>query len=87
MLEWVGPISESHITVKELVPIVISVAIWGHSWREETVLVQCDNMAVVNIVNQKSSKNKESMHLARCLAFIAGKFNFHMEAIHIKRSK
>ena len=48
------------------------------------MLVQCDNMAVVSIVNQRSSKNKEAMHLARCLAFIAGKFDFHMEAIHIK---
>ena len=84
MLEWVGPISESHITVKELVPIVISAAIWGHLWREKTVLVQCDNMAVVSIINRGSSKNKEAMHLARCLAFIAGKFEFHMEAIHIK---
>ena len=71
-------------TVKELVPIVISAAIWGHSWREKTVLVQCDNTVVVSIVNQTSSNNKEAMHLARCLAFIPGKFDFHMEAMHIK---
>ena len=44
----------------------------------------CDNMAVIHIVNHGTSKNQEAMHLARCLAFIAGKFDFHMEALHIK---
>ena len=84
MLKWAGSISESHITVKEMVPVVISAAIWGHTWQGKTVQIRCDNMAVVSIVNHGSSKNHEAMHLARCLAFIAGKFDFHMEATHIK---
>ena len=45
MLKWVGSISESHITVKELVPVVISAAIWGHIWQGKSVQVHCDNMA------------------------------------------
>ncbi len=28
--------------------------------------------------------NEDTMHLARCLAFIAAKFDFHMEATDIK---
>lgn len=52
----------------------------------ETVLVQCDNIAVVSIINQGSSKSKEATHLVRCLAFLAGKFEFHMVARHIKGS-
>ena len=83
MLKWVGSIAQSHITVKEMVPIVIASAIWGHTWKGKTVQVQCDNMAVVNIVNHGSSKNQDAMHLARCLAFIAGKSDFHLEAVHI----
>ena len=63
---------------------VILAAIWGHSWQEKIVQVECDNMAVVSIINHGSPKNKEAIHLARCLAFIAGKFDFHMEAVHIK---
>lgn len=41
-------------------------------------------MAVVHIVNHGCSKNQDAMHLARCLVFIVGKFDFHMEACHIK---
>ena len=67
MLKWAGPIMESHITVKELVPVVISAVIWGGSWHGKTVQFQCDNTAVVSIINHGSSKNKEAMHLARCL--------------------
>jgi hypothetical protein len=84
MLKWAGPILESHITVKELVPIVISAAIWGGAWQGKTVRFQCDNTAVVSIINHGSSNNKEAMHLARCLAFVAGKFDVHMEAVHIR---
>ena len=34
-LEW--PDTHVHITVKELLPIVISTAVWGHKWAEKTV--------------------------------------------------
>ena len=84
MLWWVGPVSDCHITVKELVPIVIAAAIWGHQWRGKRVKVHCDNMAVVYIVNHGSSKNPDAMHLARCLAFIAAKREFLITATHIK---
>ena len=66
MLKWVEPIASQHITVKELAPIVLAAAIWGRRWEGQTVLVMCDNKAVVNIVNQVSSSNREAMHLIRC---------------------
>ena len=45
------------------------------------MLVQCDNAAVVSIINHK---NPEAMHLTRCLVFIAAKWEFHLVATHIK---
>jgi hypothetical protein len=65
MLQWAGPISNSHITVKELVPIVIAAAIWGRDWQGRTIQCWCDNAAVVSIVNRGTSRNREAMHLAR----------------------
>ncbi len=41
----------------------------------KTVKAWCDNTAVVSIVNHGSSRNKEAMHLTRCLAFITAKGN------------
>ena len=84
MLPWSGLIANYHITMKELIPIVVAGAIWGPLWRNTTVLAQCDNIAVVNIVNHGSSKNQDAMHLARCLPFITAKFDFHIVATHVK---
>ena len=84
MLQWVGPAAGYNITVKELIPIVIAAALWGREWQGKSVLVQCDNAAVVSIINHGSSKNPEAMHLMRCLVFIAAKWEFHLVATHIK---
>ena len=84
MLPWSDLTAGHHITVKELVPIVLAGAMWGPLWQGTTVLARCDNMAVVNIVNHGTSRNQDAMHLARCLAFITARFEFHIVAVHIK---
>ncbi len=43
----------------------------------------CDNTAVVNTLNSITSKDKEVMHLLRCLAFITAKFQFIIMASHL----
>ena len=45
-----------------------------------SVQVLYDNAAVVAILNQSSSGDKEVMHLVRCLAFITAKFQFLLSA-------
>lgn len=57
---------------------------WGPLWHGATLLAQRNNVAVVHIVNHGTSKNQDAMHLARCLAFITAKFDFHIVAAHIK---
>ena len=57
---------------------------YGQSSGQERVLIQCDNAAVVAIINSGSSKDAEVMHLVRCLAFVAAKFNFVVVSSHIK---
>ena len=39
---------EKSIAVKELIPVVISVAIWGRRWHNHVVTFTSDNMAVVH---------------------------------------
>ena len=87
-LEWFQcPWSEQWATVniatKELVPIVIAVAIWGERWASNHVRVRCDNMAVVEILRARSSRDPELMHLLRCLHFFAAKYDIRLSASHI----
>ena len=82
-LQW-GPESDClHITIKELIPIVIAASLWGRKWSKKTVMVRCDNAAVVAIIGSGTSRDSEVMHLMRCLAFISAKFEFSIFATHI----
>ena len=69
-VQWLKCWSSVHITVKELVPIVVACALWGNQWKGAMVLCHCDNAAVVSIVNSGSSKDVLLMHLMRSLFFI-----------------
>ena len=83
-MKWAGDTQHYNITVKELIPIVLAIALWGAAWRGMTVQARCDNAAVVHIINAGSSKDKDAMHLRRCLAFITAKYEINMIACHIQ---
>ena len=42
-LKWPVTLTNAHISVKELVPIVLAVAMWGQLWRDYTIQVPSDN--------------------------------------------
>lgn len=83
-LQWSSALGGSHITLKDFIPIVLAGAVWGEQWTGKTVLPQCDNVAVAVIINSGSSKDADVMHLMRCLAFPAAKFNFVIVSRHIR---
>ena len=62
-----------NIAVKEMVPIVIAVAIWGQKWAEHTLLVRSDNMSVVHALSAGSAKDSLLMHLIHCLHFFTAR--------------
>ena len=64
-----------HITVKELIAMIMAIAIWGKAWRGRTVRCVCVNAAVVAIVNSGKSRNDLVMHLMRCLFFFLTQFD------------
>ena len=65
-LQWCWPAEWviHNIMVKELVPIVLSLAIWGRKLAGSKVLFECDNSSVVAAVNRHYSKEQTAMHLS-----------------------
>ena len=45
---------------KELIPIVLATAVWGHHWAGLRIRCLCDNMAVVFAVNKGSARDPPS---------------------------
>lgn len=71
------------IMAKELVPIVLSCAVWGPSMARKVVLFQCDNTAVVAAVRKGSSKDTIVMRLLRCLWFFVAHFDTCLTIEHL----
>ena len=63
--EWTQTLLPLQIAVKELFPIVLALEIWGSEMANRKILFMSDNMAVVEVINKQSSKEKCLMHLLR----------------------
>ena len=72
-----------HITVKELLPIVIAVALWRKQWQGKAIWCLCDNAAVVAILRSGRSRVERAMHLMRSLFFFLARWDAQIVAEHI----
>lgn len=72
------------IAVKELFPICIALEIWGPFINNSKILFLSDNQPVVDIINNKSCKNKTLMILIRRLVLASMKWNVIFRSKHIQ---
>ena len=82
-LEWSPRLLQLPIAVKELIPVVLAAATFGHRWSGKVVKFVMDNAAVVEVIKATYSKELHMMHLIRLLVFYATKFDFWFTATHI----
>ncbi len=78
--------SSIHITVKELLPIVTGIALWGRKWHGQTVHCLCDNAAVVAIIKSGRCKDERVMHLMRSHERVMHLVRSHERIMHLMRS-
>ena len=71
-----------HITFMELVPIELSVIVWGNRWHGHHLHCNCDNEAVVHLLLSRYSRNTNVMHLLQCLFFYEAHYALHISASH-----
>ena len=74
---------EQSITFKELIPVVLACAVWAKRLHGKRVIVHCDNLGAVELVNSGYSKVAQIMHLLRCLFFIRAQFQIEVWAVHV----
>ena len=56
-ISWQGFWSQVHITVKELLPVVVACAVWGRTTQGNSIQIRCDNADVVAILRSGTSKD------------------------------
>ena len=64
---------DSHISAKEMIPVVIAAMVWGRTWQGLSICFHSDNTAVVALLNSGSVRDDSLMHLMRCVSFVAAK--------------
>ena len=82
-MQWPMALQQEQIAIKELIPITLACALWGHHWKGLTIQVNCDNDAVVTVINSGYSREPFLMHLLRCIFFLLAQFDFSLIAAHI----
>lgn len=80
---WNVLLKDCQIAVKELFPIVLAIELWGNKIKNKRILFMSDNMAVVQIINKQTSKDRTIMKLVRRLVLATLKCNIHFRAKHI----
>lgn len=80
---WPPSWHDHHITIKELLPIVLAIRVWGQLLQNHRILFLCDNMAVVYIINSQTSRDSNIMCLVRTLVVASMKFNIVFRAKHV----
>ena len=75
--------ASTSIAVKELIPIVISAAVWGSTWCGSIVQFKSDNQAVVAALTPRAARDPQMSHLLRCLFFLEAHFQFEHRAQHL----
>ena len=80
---WPPELASHSIQYKELYPIVLAAAVWGHRWTTLKICMLCDNQAIVHSLISGSSHCPHIMHLLRNLFYIGVIGNFTISAQHI----
>ena len=71
------------VTFLELIPIALSIYMWGHLFRNKRIVFHTDNEALVYILNNKTSKSERVMSLVRIIVLRTLIENFQFKAKHI----
>ena len=61
-IQWPDSWSATNIAAKELLPIVVALAIWGHRCAATRVTLYSDNYAVVQCLETRSAKDPNLAH-------------------------
>ena len=80
---WPANWTSKNIIVLEMFPIVISMILWADELADKCVTFHTDNQALSEVINKKSTKDKELLVLLHALVLSCLKHNILFKAVHI----
>lgn len=81
--EWFGSDILLDLTFLETIPIALAIFLWYERLQRKRIIFNIDNLAVVSVLNSKSSKNSRVMSLVRYIVYWSMLGSFQIKAVHI----
>ena len=82
-IKWPTDWLKYHITIREFLPIIVAIQLWGNALSNKYVTFFTDNSGVVHIINKQSYKDPTIMKLVRKFVVFTLQFNILFNAVHI----
>ena len=73
-----------NLALLELIPIVLALYLWAPHLSQKRIIFRTDNIALVSIINKRSSKDKQIMKLIRPLVLLTMRHHIQFKAFHIE---
>ena len=81
---WSGWWLQQNITLLELYPIVLAIETWGEILRNKRLILHTDNLALVGVLSNQTSKEPLVMILVRRLVLRCLHYNIVLNAKHVE---
>lgn len=73
---------ELHINALELITLLVACKLWSSEWSGRKIVVHCDNMATVTVLNAGRTKCRHMLMYVRELFAVAATGQFTIKAVH-----
>ena len=72
-----------HIVQLEMLNVLVAVRVWANQWKGKTIVIACDNQAVVSVINTGKTKDVVLAAIARNIAMEVALADINLRLIHI----
>lgn len=72
-----------HINALEMLGVMVSIKLWGHLWKGKKILIKCDNLSSVLVLNSGRTKDVFLQACMREIAFLASIGEFEIHGTHV----
>ena len=74
---------DDNIAQLEMINILVALKVWHRSWSCQRVLIKCDNLAVVSVLNNGRARDQTLAKYARNIFMWASAFNDDLKVVHV----
>ena len=72
-----------HIVQLEMLNVLVAIQVWANQWRGKTIVIACDNQAVVSVINTGKTKDVVLGAIACSIAMEVALADINLRLIHI----